>query len=489
MHRSQNYLLSHAAIYLVARGLPGVVAFLAIPLFTRLLEPAAYGRYALVIATVALLNALLFQWLRLSLSRYLAAFEATTEQSKLKSTLATTAALIIAALGAVAGIALLLPPLAEWRDVILIGWVVVAAQSLFELCCEFSRASLKPWQFMALQLTRSGAAVGLGVLLIKAGFGWWGPVIGVGTGMAIGIAYAGLRDWSDVRFTIDRAILAKLARYGLPLSLTVALAVIISVSDRFLIAAFMGEDAAGLYAVAFDFTCQTLTLLMMAINLAAFPMAVRAYESHGPDAAKEQMRHNGSLLVAIGLPCVVGLTVLTPGIVHCFFGADYRAAAMQIMPLIALGAFLEGMKAYHFDAAFQFVHRTIVQVWIVLLVAVVNIAANLLVIPRWGIQGTAMVSAGAYMLSIGLTIVIGRRHLALPLPVASFARAAIGCVAMGALLWPFRENVGPGALAVQIAAGAALYGVMLIATNFIGLRDAVVDRFARRPVAAGEVAV
>ncbi|MDB5332470.1 MAG: polysaccharide biosynthesis protein, partial [Phycisphaerales bacterium] len=67
MHREGKHVLSHAAIYLIARGVPGVVAFLTIPLFTRLLDPVDYGRYTLVVATVALLNALLFQWLRLSL--------------------------------------------------------------------------------------------------------------------------------------------------------------------------------------------------------------------------------------------------------------------------------------------------------------------------------------------------------------------------------------------------------------------------------------
>jgi O-antigen/teichoic acid export membrane protein len=487
MKRSSKHVLSHAAIYLVARGLPGIVAFLAIPLFTRLLDPAAYGRYALVLATVVMLNALLFQWLRLSLTRYLPAFANPDEQSKLKSTLISTAGLLIVILGLLAAAAALLPLLAPWREVILVGWLVLTAQALFELCCEYSRAALNPWQFMALQLGRSGAAVGIGVLLINAGFGWWGPIIGMTVGMTIGIAYAGFRDWTDVRFRIDRAILAKLCQYGLPLSLTVALAVVISTSDRFLIAYFMGEDAAGLYAVAFDFTCQTLTLLMMVINLAVFPMAVRAYESHGPEAAKDQMRHNGSLLVAIGLPCVVGLTVLAPGVANSSFGADYRAAAMRIMPLIALGAFLEGMKAYHFDAAFQFVHRTIVQVWIVLVVAAVNVAANLLVIPRWGIEGAAAVSAGAYLLSIGMTVVIGRRHFVLPLPIASMGRAAVASGAMAVVLWTFRWNVSPAAFAAQVAGGAAIYAIILIATNFIGLRDAIIDRLVRRTVTAREV--
>src|SRR5690349_22927577 len=127
MQRGSKHVLSHAAIYLVARGLPGVVAFCAIPLFTRLLDPAAYGRYAQVIATVGMLNALLFQWLRLSLSRYLAAYAA--NEAKLKSTLITTAFLIIGTLGILAAVSVLMPWFAGWRGVIAIGWTMLAVQS------------------------------------------------------------------------------------------------------------------------------------------------------------------------------------------------------------------------------------------------------------------------------------------------------------------------------------------------------------------------
>src|SRR5258707_15768559 len=101
MQREGKHVLSHAAIYLVARGLPGIIAFLAIPLFSRLLEPADYGRYALVLATVGLLNALLFQWLRLSLVRYLPAFK--EDPARLKSTLVTATVILIITLGVVGG--------------------------------------------------------------------------------------------------------------------------------------------------------------------------------------------------------------------------------------------------------------------------------------------------------------------------------------------------------------------------------------------------
>src|SRR3954469_9242914 len=316
MQREGKHVLSHAGIYLVARGLPGIIAFLAIPLFSRLLAPADYGRYALVMASVGLLNALLFQWLRLSLVRYLPAFKA--DPARLKSTLMTCSLLLILGLGVVGGLACMLPVAQGWRAVIAACWVMLAAQTMFELACEYARSVLRPWQYMVLQVMRSSAIIGLGVTLMLMGWGWWGPLGGGAAGMTLAVAWVYRRQGGDVRLLIDRTALVKVCQYGMPLSLTVALTVVISSSDRFLIAGFMGEGAAGLYSVAVDFTSQTLTLLMLVINMAMFPIAVRAWEHHGREAAQEQMRANAALLMAVGVPCVIGMTVLAPGIANCF---------------------------------------------------------------------------------------------------------------------------------------------------------------------------
>jgi hypothetical protein len=81
---------------------------------------------------------------------------------------------------------------------------------------------------------------------------------------------------------------------------------------------------------------------------------------------------------------------------------------------------------------------------------------------------------------------MGRRHFALPFPFWSVVRAAFACLAMAALLWPFRALVSPQALAAQVAGAAALYGTVLIATNFLGLRDGLYDLIQRR-MARGDV--
>lgn len=467
----------HAAIYLLARGLPGLIAFLAIPLLSRLLAPAEYGQYALILATVTVGNALCFQWLRLSLLRYLPAYS--DDPAALKSTLVTITALLIAALAVIGGALCLLPGLGEMQLIILACWVMLAVQAMYELCCEYARGNLQPWRFMLMQMARAVMGIALGVVLVLIGWGWAGPIVGMTLGMLLAVIYAA-GDWRGIRLQVDRQILAKVAMYGMPLSLTVALAIVIGTSDRFLINWLMDREATGLYAVAYDFTAQTLTLLMLAINMAVFPIAVRAFEHEGPEACCKQMYTNAGMLLGIGAPAAVGLAVLAPGIAWCFLGEHFRDTAVTVIPLIAAAAFVEAMKAYHFDAAFQFAHRTIIQVWIVLFVALVNIALNLVAIPRWGINGAAGTSVVAYVLSIGLTIWIGRRHFAVPLAVGPAVQALVAALVMGAVLYPFRDVVGPWALVGQVAGGAAIYGGLLLAMNYMGIRQAVLRIFQER---------
>ncbi|HWE03256.1 MAG TPA: polysaccharide biosynthesis C-terminal domain-containing protein [Tepidisphaeraceae bacterium] len=477
MEKQAKHVLSHAGIYLIARGLPGLIAFLAIPLFTRILSKADYGRYALALAGVNLLNALLFQWLRLSLVRFLPAFK--DNAGKLRSTLATVACASIAALGVIALAVCALPVAREWRPMIGICWLLLAAQAMFDLCNEYSRAALQPWRYMALQVCRSFSAVLLGAVLVLLGMKWRGPLVAVTIGMLLAVVWAWRHDWADVRLTVDREILARICHYGIPLSLTVALAVVIGSSDRFLIAFFRGEESAGIYSAAVDFTSQTLFLLMMVIQLAMFPIAVRAFEQHGKQAAQDQMRTNASLLMAVGAPCVVGIALLAPGISDCFLGKEFRGAAAGIMPLIALGTFFAGLKAYHFDAAFQFAHRTLHQVWIVLAAAAVNIGLNIVAIPRYGINGSAVASLVAYTVSIVITVYVGRRYFRLPFPPQACVKVLSACAAMAVALYPFRGSHGALALATQIGGGAAVYGVTLLAGDFLELRQPALKKLAR----------
>src|SRR6185503_13511765 len=99
-----------------------------------LLAPADYGRYGLALASVNVLNALLFQWLRLSLVRYLPGHR--EDPGRIKSTLATTTAALIVGVGALAAVGCLFPAAEGYRTFIALSWLALALQAAFELCRE-----------------------------------------------------------------------------------------------------------------------------------------------------------------------------------------------------------------------------------------------------------------------------------------------------------------------------------------------------------------
>src|SRR5205807_1791025 len=83
----------------------------------------------------------------------------------------------------------------------------------------------------------------------------------------------------------------------------------------------------------------------------------------------------------------------------------------------------------------------------------------------------------AFVVSIVLTAVIGRRHFVLPFPALGCLQVLLASAAMGALLYPFRTQVSPLSLSAQITAGAIVYVLVLLGCNFLELRDQLLARW------------
>lgn len=478
---------SHTVLYLIARGVPGVLAFLAIPVFTRLLEPGEYALYALAMTSIGTANSLVFEWIRWSIVRCLPVDPGA--RRSFVSTVVTLWLGLAAAVVVVAASALAVPTVRPLAEVLVVAVAVLLAQSMFEIVTELLRADLRPWHFMVLHLIRAVAFVGLGYVLLRLGFGWTGPLIAVAVGMTIAGASAVRGRRLRARVRLDRGRAAEMFRYGAPISITVALAGLIFLTDRLLVALLLGNDAAGVYSVAFDFTTQTVTLVMVAVSMAAFPIAVRELETRGDDAARRPMATNAALLLAIGVPASIGVGVLAPGVAAVFFPPAYAGAA-EIIPLVAAGALLAGLKAYHFDTALQFSRRTVQQVWIVLGALVLNILLNLLLIPVLELHGAALASVVTFLAVMLFTAWWGRRHFRLPFPFRDAAVVVLAGAVMAGALAPFRDGTGVAALAVQVLGGSVVYGAVLVLANFLGVRAALQGAVTRSgwsgPRARGE---
>lgn len=458
-------LLRHSLSYLVARGLPGLVNFASIAVYTRLMEPRDYGRYSLTISTTGFLSVVLFEWLRLSLLRFWPMYRENPQP--LLSTIRTVFVLL-ASLVLVVGL-----PIAvlwhdqSWRVLVLLGVVLVWCQGWFDLNLELARSNLMPGRYGAMVGLRAVIALVSGVVAVHFGFGAGGPIIGLVIGTGLTTLILGMRHWEFGQFRIDRGVLGEIVTYGIPLSATLALGFVIRASDRFVIARLLGEEAAGLYAASFDFVSQILTMLMMGVGLAFGPLVVRAFEERQGEAVQDVVRRNARLLLVVSMPVIVVFVVLGTEIGAFFLGSAFSEAGDLVIPLAAVGTFLAGLRLYHFDYAFRLGRWTIGQFWLSVPSAILNLVLNVILVPAMGIVGAAVSSVVAYTVALFLTVVFGRRVVKFSFPLADGIRIAIAAILMGKLLKCLRELVPELSVFFAIGVVFLVYYFLLVITGVV----------------------
>lgn len=476
-------LLRHAYYYLFARGIPGVVNFAALALYTRLMAPDEFGRYSLVLVAVGLVDVIIFQWLRLVLGRFIPAHR-DAPQLVQASVLAVFLVLAIVVV-TVGGVLAVLWPDPVIRGLLTLGVPLTIAQAWIQLDLTLASAQLEPARYGRLMGAKSVLAICFGGLLAWLGFGAYGPLFGLSAGAVLAWLLFGLPPWRGVRPRWpEKSELGNYASYGLPLIATFALGWVITSSDRMIIAWLLDEAAAGVYAVGYDLPQQTIGLVLTIINTAAHPLATRRLEHEGLEAASVQMRQNGELIVAISLVGAAALIALAPQLVDLLIGSAFREGALEVLPWVALSAAVAGMKAFHFDIAFHLMRQS---KWLVItsaVAALANVVLNILLIPAYGIVGAAWATLIAFSASCVASALLGARVFPMPPFLPIVIKALIPASAMYFGIWLVVSEVR-GTMTVLSyggVAGSILAVLTAVVLDIGGMRESLVARLrSRRP--------
>lgn len=463
-------LMRHTLIYSLSRGMAGVFNIVAIMMLTRLLPPSEYGIYALIVTATVLVNALFFQWIRMSLLRY---YESHEDRPRLLSTIVAGFHIVLLAACALAAVLALL-----WADLRSIGWIVVETVAYlwlyawFELNLTLYRTRLQPAMYGYLFVAKNVLTLSAAVALVALGYGIHGLMLGMIAGTLVPVAVSAARQWRGVSLRlVDYKLMLSLAKYGAPLTVSFTMGFVIYSAGRVMLGWLSGVEDTGLYAVSYDLTQQSIILLMTIVNLAAYPLAVKKLEKQGEEAARKQLGQNAVLILLVSVPATAGLIVLAPNLSGVLLGEAYRETALTVFPVIAIAAFVQGLKQFYFDLSFQLSRETKKQMIPVVAAVAVTIALNLWWIPLWGIAGAAYASLVSYAIGTAMSIAIGNRVFRLPFPVKDFIKIAASAIAMSLLLLPLRDYGGPVMLAVQIAYGALVFGVLVWALKVSGVKE------------------
>jgi O-antigen/teichoic acid export membrane protein len=458
--------------YLPVNLVQGLVGLLTLVVFTRLLSPRQYGDYALAFSAMSLVYTLLFVWLEAAMARFHAAEAQAGRLADHMACLYRTYALMAAGFPLIAGAVLWVWPMdADLKVAVGAGLAAILTRSLAKLTQERRRAAGEVAGAAILDVVQSLGGFVIGVVLILAGLGAAAPLAGMGAACAVCLIWALPSEFKPIREgRFERSRIAAYAAYGVPVSLSLILSLVLATTDRFLLADYLGEASVGVYHAGYSLANRTLDVMFIWLGMAGGPAAVAALERGGVVALRAAAHEQATLMIALALPAAVGLALVARPLAQVMIGPALREGAAQVTPWIAASGFFAGVTTYYFHTAFTLGRRTGLLIAVMALAAGCNLILNLALIPRFGLSGALWATLASYMLGAAASAFVGRGVIALPIPWRTLARSAAAAAAMAAAVSLAPAIGGAAELILKAAVGAVVYGALSIALDIGGLR-------------------
>lgn len=320
--------------------------------------------------------------------------------------------------------------------------------------------------------------VSLGALALWLGFGYYGLIIATMAGVAVMtlLVVRATRRLGVRPGAVSPRRWLPLLRAAFPFGV---IGLTLGLSYRFdtvLLNIFSGDTATGHYNAAYNLIFALVTLSNV-LNTALYPSLSRQAVRDPASLPKVYERILRYLLL-VALPITVGGFILAEPLVGLLFGAEYGAAApllailIWVLPLMFLTEFLGYVVVIAGREAR--VARAII------ISSSVNIAANLLLIPRYGVLAAAIITVVTELVLLCQYLWLLRDMLG-QLRWGALMRTSAAVLAMAALVYLARELP----VLATVALGGALYGGLLLAMRVVGPDEA---SFVRGLIAARRAA-
>ncbi len=455
-------LATTGAAYTAASIFSKLIAVALLPLYTRYLTPDDYGAAEVLFAAVVAASIVI----RLGVIEALLRFYYKDDEDPDRVVGTSFAALFWFA-GAAALIALpFAGPLSEALldesapDLVRISIAGLWVLTLHEYLLTIFRLEERARAFFVTTMLNVVAAIGLTVVLVVgAGEGARGLLIGSyasGAAFVLGLIFVHRR---RISLWLDRALLRRLLRFGLPTMPAELSLYLLNFVDRIIIVRTLGLAEAGLYSLAVKFA-QGVNVLVRGFQLAWPPLA---YSIRDDDEARRAYAAVVTWFVAGCAFVVTGMWLLSRWIVRALAAPEFFDS-YEAIGLIATGVTLyalymvlvvilgrTGRTEFNFPATAA--------------ALVANVGLNLALVPSLGIVGAGIALVASYLVVLALMYGFTQRLFPVPyewgrlLRVVAVSAALVG---LGELLLPTEGALG---LLARTALWLA-YPLVLLASGF-----------------------
>jgi O-antigen/teichoic acid export membrane protein len=255
----------------------------------------------------------------------------------------------------------------------------------------------------------------------------------------------------------DGAFLRAALRFSFPLVVAEISWVVLDSGDRFFIQHYLGAQPLGFYAAAYGIAIYLQDVMMAPLQLALFPICMKVWNSEGKKATQDFLSRSLDqfLLAAVAVVCVA---MVTSRDVIVLLASKKFQQAHTLLPFLVVGLVLSAVTIYFRPGLL--IHKRASRIASATFYAcILNIALNIVLLPRIGLRGAALATMVSYAGIVVFLAFESLRVLPFKLELAALVRY---CIVGAAASWlaaqlpietPWLAAVAKGTLILVLYAG------------------------------------
>lgn len=465
-------------LYMLAKGVEGVVGILTLSVMSYLFVPEQMGQYSNVNIAITTVAMFAIQWLIQSVLRYINKYDVDNEQEKFFTTVFTAwlkVNIIVIFFGV---IALILVNALSSKFVGLANFLDVYTPEVLALALlmfiTYNTAQLMISMLAAVRAVKTNLFISVFsvigkialIYFLATNYGkkieWIFLSYAVFDGITSIIGFFKLKIYKYINVkNSSPEILATLKAYGIPLMGNLIATSILNKSDIYIITGFKGEAEAGIYQTNYSIIASAFTLLSAAVMRGSYPTILRTWVEDKKELAAHLVSEAVRMFLLISVPAVVGVLCVSKTAATVLFESQY-VEGHTVMFWVALGMMLLGLTEYTIKP-WELNAKTKSIFYRSLIGGIVNIVLNVIFVPLLGYYAAAVNTFIGFLVYFILAKIGTRGQMKWSVKPVVVARILISSFLMAVSIILIKMFMGDTklSLCLMLAIGILVYAVAL----------------------------
>ena len=473
MKTNQGTMMKDTVIYMIAKCTEAVVGVLTMSVMTFLFAAEQMGKYSTINIAITTIGMVAIQWLAQATVRYVNKYDVENRRDEFFSTVFYAwfkANVVVIGISVVCALLFTFVTgdnlARDWGWIFVIGLCWFVTNNTSQVVTSITAALRHSALNLLLSVITVVGKLGFIVFFCRV-FGsrieWIFLSYFLVDALTSAIGIIRLKLYKYIQFkNYSKDILKELSVYGTPLMGNMITTSVLNKSDIYIVTAFLGASAAGIYQTNYSLVATAFTMLASAIMRGSYPTVLRVWSEGDKKLATQLVSSTARLYLMLAIPGVAGVGILSDVIARALYAPEYFTGH-DIMFWVALGMMFLGLTEYNIKPwelnakATCIFSRSLIG-------GIVNVGLNLILVPVVGYKVAAFTTFAGFFVYFILARVGTRKYDQWSLPLKVYVRIVGSALGMAVVLM-FVKKVLPYnviTLVLMVGIGVVVYGICLI---------------------------